>query len=95
MNAIERAAAAKALLEDATFRAVFDEVRGDLITKIETAPFADGDVHHELTLALQALNSIKRRLDRWIDDGKMEQKAVEQENWREKMIARARKGLRV
>lgn len=84
MNDMERADAARQLLESPVFKAAFADVRDDLIRSIETCGFMDVDTQHELTISLQLLNRLKKKLERWVDDGKMEQKRLDQQNWIER-----------
>jgi hypothetical protein len=44
----------------------------------------DIETQHELTVSLQLLNRLKKRLERWVDDGKLEKKGIEQKNWLER-----------
>lgn len=90
MNALERAARSSELLENTIFKEAMASIRADLIGKLETVGFDDIDKQHELTLMLQLLKQVKTRLERWVDDGKMEAKAIEQKNWIEKARQRFR-----
>lgn len=85
MNPVERSARAKELLESATFKEVYEEVRSDLIAKLETCGFQDIDTQHHLTLSLQLLKQLRTRLERWVDDGKVEGKRQRDLDWRERV----------
>lgn len=84
MNVLERAAHAKELLESATFKAVQAEIKGEIVNALETVGFDDIDKQHELVLTLQIHNRHKRKLEKWVEDGKVEQKSLDQKNWIEK-----------
>ena len=73
MNQIERAAHAKELLESPIFKAVHAEIRAEIITQLETVGI-DDPKQHELVLLLQIHNRHKKKLERWVDDGKVEEK---------------------
>ena len=91
MDELERAARAKELLESLMFKEAHSAVRNELISAIETVPATDFERMQEIVLSLQIHNRLKKKLERWVDDGKVEQKALDQKKWREDMIARARK----
>lgn len=84
MNAIERGARAKELLESQTFKELHESIRNDLIARIETVAFEDIDAQHELVLMLQLHKQQRTRLQRWIDDATLEKKSEDQKNWIEK-----------
>lgn len=89
MNALEKAARAKELLEDPIFLEAFNGVRNGLVSQLESCPFADKDLQHEITITLQLLKRIKGSLERFVADGSVEQKALAQKDW----IERARQRL--
>jgi hypothetical protein len=91
MNKLERAAKAKSLLEDLTFREVHAEIRNELIGALEKVAFDDIDKQHELVLSLQLHKRQKSLLERWVDDGKMEQKQLDHQTWVEKMTERVKR----
>ncbi len=84
MNALERADRAKELLENRTFREVQAEIRNELIAAVELVPITDVERMQEMVLALQVHNRHRKKLERWIADGKVEQKKLDQENWMER-----------
>lgn len=90
MNKIERGARAKSLLEDVIFKEVQSEIKADIVKKLEEVPVGDIDSQHELVLSLQMLKAHRTRLERWIDDAKIEQKSQEQKSWIEKQKQRFR-----
>jgi hypothetical protein len=88
MNEIERAARAKELLESNTFKSVHAEVRNEIIGALESVAFDDIEKQHELVLSLQLHRRLKTKLERWVDDGKLEEKKAEQDSWVEKIRQR-------
>jgi len=65
MNDLERADAARLLLETPIFKAVHAEIRNEIVSALETVPFDDIDKQHELVLTLQVHNRHKKKLERW------------------------------
>jgi hypothetical protein len=84
MDAFERADAARQLLETAAFKAVHAEIRNEIVSALETCAFDDIDKQHELVLTLQVHNRHKKKLERWVDDGKVEMKKLDHKNWLDK-----------
>lgn len=85
MNALERADRAKELLENLTFREVQAEIRSELIAAIEAVPVTDFERMQEMVLALQVHNRHKKKLEKWIADGKVEQSKLNDLNYRERI----------
>ena len=85
MDALERADRAKELLENQTFREVQAEIRNELIAAIEAVPVTDFERMQEMVLALQIHNRHRKKLERWIADGKVEQSKLNSDNYRDKM----------
>lgn len=85
MNALERADQAKALLEDATFKALQAEIRSDLVAAIERVPATDVERMQELVVALQVHNRNLKKLEQWVADGKVEQKRLDDLNYRDRI----------
>lgn len=85
MNALERADRAKELLENQTFREVQAEIRSELIAAIEAVPVTDFERMQEMVLALQVHNRHKKKLEKWIADGKVEQSKLNDLNYRERI----------
>lgn len=88
MNPLERAARAKELLESNTFKAVHAEVRSEIISALESVAFDDIEKQHELVLSLQLHRRNKTKLERWVEEGKIEEKKAEQDSWVEKIRQR-------
>ena len=84
MTPLERADRSKELLQNVLFKEAFAAVEADLIAKMKSSGFDDGITHHELVQYLQTLGSIRKKLERWIEDGELERKKVAQDNWRER-----------
>jgi hypothetical protein len=91
MNDLDRAARSKELLESLMFKEAHAAVRNELIAAIEIVPTTDYERVQEIVLSLQLHNRLKKKLERWVEDGKVEQKKLDQENWRAKAIEKARK----
>jgi hypothetical protein len=90
MTPLERSARAKELLENPVLKEAFAGIKTDIIAKLESIALEDFQLQHELTLTLQLLKQLRNRLDRFVDDGKIEQKKIEQQNWIEKARQRFR-----
>jgi hypothetical protein len=69
---IARAEQAKRVLDDLTIQKAFEAVRQQLLATVEVSQIGDRDTHHEIALSLQALRSVRRLLQRWVDDGEVE-----------------------
>lgn len=78
---MERAALAKELLQSRMFKECMAAVKADLVVGLETVAFDDVEKQHDLALSLQILKRLHTKLERWVDDGKMEQKKLDQQNW--------------
>ena len=85
MNALEKADRAKELLENLTFKMVQAEVRSELIAAIEAVAVTDLERLQELTLSLQVHNRLRKKLERWVDEGKLEQSKLKDQNYRERI----------
>jgi hypothetical protein len=68
MTPFERADRAREMLESEVFKVVFEDIKAGLVGKLIASPFGDADQHHEITLALQALNSVKAQFHRYISE---------------------------
>jgi hypothetical protein len=85
LNALEKADRAKELLENLAFREVQAEIRSELIAAIEAVPVTDFERMQEMVLALQVHNRHKKKLEKWIADGKVEQSKLNDLNYRERI----------
>jgi hypothetical protein len=71
-DVIARAEQAKRVLDDPTIQKAFEAVRQQFLAALEVSQIGDRDAHHEIALSLQALRSVRRQLQRWVDDGDVE-----------------------
>ena len=71
---IERANQARRVLDDPTLQKAFEGVRQQLLATLEVTQIGDRDTHHEIALSLQALRSVRRILQKWVDDGEVERR---------------------
>ncbi len=85
MTPNEKADRAREMLESEIFKVAFDDLRAGLVSKLEAAPFGDVAMHHEITLALQALNSVKTQFQRYISDAAIVQHNEKQDQYVRKM----------
>lgn len=90
MTPLERADRSKELLDNVVFKQAFSAVEGDLIAKLKTVGFDDHLTQHELVLCLQLLGNVRRKVERWVEDGEAEKKKIAQDNW----VARAKQAWR-
>jgi hypothetical protein len=68
MTPLERADRAKEMVESPIFKAAFDDIGADLVAKLVSSPREDVAQHHEITLSLQALNSLRVQFQRYMSD---------------------------
>jgi hypothetical protein len=92
MTPLERAALSDELLHSRMFKEAHAAIRNELITALETVAFDDIEKQHELALSLQLHNRLKRKLEKWVEDGKVEQKRIESSNFVERMRERFKTG---
>jgi hypothetical protein len=81
MTPLERADAAKHLLESPVLRAAFADIREDLVKQLETIPFGDVDTAHHATLALQQLQSVQTRLRKYLQEIAIDKEKQRQDNF--------------
>lgn len=62
MTPLEKAERARQVLEDPVFNAAFQDIRMQLVVKLESVPFGDLDTQHEIALMLQLLKRLKDQL---------------------------------
>jgi hypothetical protein len=92
MTPLERAALSDDLLQSRMFKEAHAAIRNELIAALEAVAFDDIEKQHELTLSLQLHNRLKRKLERWVEDGKVEQKRIDAGNFVERMRERLKIG---
>jgi hypothetical protein len=68
-------------LVEGDLKEVFEGVRIALLERLESSAIGDRDSHHEITLTLQLLKQLKGHLVSYMQDGKLAEKEMEQENW--------------
>ncbi len=85
MTPLERADRAQTLLDDLAFKELQAEIRAELIRAIEAVPVTDIERLQEVVLGLQIHNRQKKVLERWIADGKVEQKKLNDMNYRDRI----------
>lgn len=88
MTPWERADRAKQLLADDVLRRALSEMREGLVQKLEVCPIGDIDTQHEVALTLQLLRRFTMQLERYIQDGAVEQHREKQRTWVEKLRAK-------
>jgi hypothetical protein len=62
---------AQRLLEDPALVKAFDDVRGAILERWESAPLRDTEGHHELKLMLRLLSDVRGNLELAIQNGKI------------------------
>lgn len=62
MTPLEKAERAKQLLSDPVMNAAFQDIRMQLVGKLEQVPFGDMDTQHEIALMLQLLKRLREQL---------------------------------
>jgi hypothetical protein len=88
MTHIERAERAKELLENPAMRAVFREIRENLVAKLEAAPMGAVDDHHEIALTLQCLKSIQTMLERYTQEIEVDKHKQQQQSFMDRIRER-------
>lgn len=68
MTPLERADRAREMLEAPIFKLAFEDLKAAMVGRLLASPFGDADEHHQITLALQALNSVKTQFQRYVSD---------------------------
>jgi hypothetical protein len=82
MDNIQRGAEVEQLLSNPLLKAAFEGVRAKLVEKLEEVPFGDIDTQHEIALSLQILKNVRRYLENWVQDGRLEaERATSKANW--------------
>lgn len=68
---IKRAEEAKRIIEHPLFTSAFDAVRNGLVDSMARSGFGDAQTHHNLAIALQLLEQIKKTFVTHIETGEM------------------------
>ena len=92
MTPLEKADRAKEMLESAIFKAVFEDIRERLVSRLEAAPFGDEELHHKIKLLLQSLVAVKVEFQRYISDSAVVKHNDKQDEYMRKMRASIRQG---
>ena len=90
MTPLDKAERAKALLEDAVFKAVMHDLREQFVRRLEESPMSDVETQHEVALTLQLLRQIPIRLQRYADEIAIDKSKREHESFMERMRSQAR-----
>lgn len=69
MDAEQRGAEAKRVLQEPLLKEAFKSVREMLVGTLEQSALGDGSTHHSIALSLQALGNVKRYLEMAVRDG--------------------------
>lgn len=77
---VNRAHAAKRLMEDPLLIEAFDGIRQTILNMIESAPIRDRDGVHELKLMLKILKDVRAHLELAIADGKVAEFRIKERN---------------
>lgn len=85
MTPFERAEEAKRMLDSPVLRGALDDIRANLIGKLETLPIGDVDTQHEIALTLQLLKRLREQLAKYADDVTVDQQKRRHETWVERM----------
>lgn len=84
MTPRERADGARELLRNESFKAVFRELRDELMVSLENVGITDYEVEHEGVRTLQVLKRIETKLQRYVEDGKLEEHKQKEQGFIEK-----------
>lgn len=85
MTPFERGEEAKRLLAHPVLKDAFADIKRDIVGQLERVPFGDIDTQHHAVLALQALNLIQVRLEKYLNDQKVQAHKVKQDTFIEQM----------
>jgi hypothetical protein len=85
----ERADGARELLKNPVFKSVLHEIREELVAALENTPITDLELEHEGVRTLQVLKRVETKLQRYVEDGKLEQKKLEEQSFVEKVRQQA------
>lgn len=88
MTPFERADEAGRLLVNPVLNEAFKGIRDGLIHQLEHVPLSDVEMQHEVTLMLQLLKRVQSQLQRYVEDGKLEQHRQKQQSFMERIRER-------
>ena len=89
MTPREKADRARQILDDPVFAHVMNDIREQLVAKLEICPISDVEAQHDLTITLQLLKQLKTQLARYCDEIVLDNAKARQDSW----IKRARQTL--
>ncbi len=89
MTPREKADRSRQILDDPVFAHVMNDIRDQLVAKLESCPISDVDAQHDLTITLQLLKQLKTQLARYCDEIVLDNAKARQDSW----IKRARQTL--
>ena len=89
MTPREKADRARQILDDPVFAHVMQDIREQLVAKIEACPISDVDAQHDLTITLQLLKQLRTQLARYCDEIVLDNAKARQESW----LRRAKQSL--
>lgn len=90
MNPLERAAQAKEVLGNPAFKEAMGALREEIVKAMEGSPFYDVDAHHHAAITLALLAKLRAKLERYVDDEKLEHAKLEADKKRASLIQRFR-----
>jgi hypothetical protein len=90
LNPLERASQAKEALANPAFKEAMHSLREEIVKAMEGSPVCDVDAHHHAAITLALLSKLKAKLERYVDDGKMEARKLEADKKRASLIQRFR-----
>jgi hypothetical protein len=86
MDSIQRGVEAEQLLANPLLKEAFAGVKAALVASLEDVPIGDIDTHHQIALSLQALKTVRRYLENWVQGGRLEaERATSTANWQKFM----------
>lgn len=88
MTPRDKAFDAKALLDNPTLKAAFNDIRMGLVARLENIAPAEVEEQHEIALMLQLLKRLQTQLARYVDEGKLIEHRAKQEDFIQRMRKR-------
>jgi hypothetical protein len=85
MTPIEKAERARELLSDPVMRAVFSDIRMQIVENLESVPMSDIDTQHESALMLQLLKRLQAQLQKYGGDVAIEKHRQNQDSFIKRM----------
>lgn len=85
MSPKDKADRAQRILDDEVFQSMQEELRMDLVARLESVPMGDIDTQHEIALSLQLLRQMKTRLMSYANEAAMEKAVARHDSFVAKM----------